>query len=153
MRRLGLACLALSLASCQAAEDTDAAQEAVETFHRDYDAKRFAAVFEASGTQLKEITPRAQFLDFMKAVRVRLGEVKSTTQTGWNVNYNTGGGQITLIYQTEFAHGEGTETFIYDTASPPRLIGYNVNAPALAVPRVTRRGGPEPVQAVPEARR
>lgn len=133
MRGLGLACIALALTSCQAAEDTDAAQEAVEAFHRDYDARRFAAVFEKSGTELKKITPRAQFLDFMTAVRTRLGEVKSTKQTGWNVNYNTGGGQITLTYQTVFANGEGTETFVYDTASPPRLIGYNVNAPALIV--------------------
>jgi hypothetical protein len=131
MRYLWLACLALSLASCQAAEDTDAAQAAVEAFHRDYDAERFAAVFEKSGTQLKEITPRAQFLDFMTAVRAKLGAVKSTKQTGWNVNYDTGGGQVTLTYQTVFANGEGTETFVYDTASPPRLIGYNVNAPAL----------------------
>lgn len=133
MRGLGLACIALALTSCQAAEDTDAAQAGVEAFHRDYDARRFAAVFEKSGTELKKITPRAQFLDFMTAVRTRLGEVKSTKQTGWNVNYNTGGGQITLTYQTVFANGEGTETFVYDTASPPRLIGYNVNAPALIV--------------------
>lgn len=133
MRKLWLACIALSLASCQAAEDTDAAQAAVEAFHRDYDAERFAAVFEKSGAQLKEITPRPQFLAFMTATRDKLGAVKSTMQTGWNVNYNTGGGQVTLTYQTVFANGEGTETFVYDTASPPRLIGYNVNAPALIV--------------------
>jgi hypothetical protein len=132
VRRLWLACLSLALASCQAVDDTDAAQAAVEAFHRDYDSERFAAVFEKSGAELKRITPRAQFLDFMTAVRTRLGEVKSTRQTGWNVNYNTGGGQITLTYETVFANGEATETFVYDTASPPRLIGYNVNAPALA---------------------
>jgi hypothetical protein len=130
---LWLACLALPLASCQAAEDTDAAEAAVEAFHRDYDAARFAAVFEKSGPQMKQITPRAQFLEFMTAVRTRLGEVKSTKQTGWNVNYDTGGGQVTLTYQTVFESGEGTEIFIYDTATPPRLIGYNVNAPALVV--------------------
>ena len=134
MRKAWLACLALALTSCQAAEDTDAAQEGVEAFHRDYDARRFAAVFEKSGAELKKITPRVQFLDFMTAVRSRLGEVQSTKQTGWNVNYDTEGGQITLTYQTVFANGEGTETFIYDTASPPRLIGYNVNAPELTVP-------------------
>lgn len=133
MRKLWLACIALSLTSCQAAEDTDAAEVAVESFHRDYDAGRFAAVFKRSGTQLKEITPRPQFLAFMTATRDKLGAVKSTMQTGWNVNYDTGGGQVTLTYQTVFANGEGTETFVYDTASPPRLIGYNVNAPALVV--------------------
>jgi len=133
MHKLGLACIAFALASCQAGEDTDAAQAEVAAFHRDYDAERFAAVFEKSGSQLKEITPRAQFLDFMMAVRAKLGAVKSTEQTGWNVNYNNGGGQVTLTFQTVFANGEGTETFVYDSASPPRLIGYNVNAPALVV--------------------
>ncbi len=133
MRKLLLATIALALASCQAGEDTDAAEAEVEAFHDDYDAERFAAVFERSGTQLKDITPRPQFLEFMTAVRQKLGPVKSTTQTGWNVNYNTAGGQVTLTYQTTFADGEGTETFVYDTATPPRLIGYNVNSPALIV--------------------
>jgi len=133
MRKLWLACIAPALVSCQAGQDTDAAEAEVAAFHRDYDAGRFAAVFEKSGAQLKEITPRPQFIEFMTAVRQKLGAVESAQQTGWNVNYATQGSQITLTYETTFANGQGTETFVYDTAKPPRLLGYTVNSPVLIV--------------------
>jgi len=70
----------------------------------------------------------------MVAVRERLGAVKSTERTGFNVNYDTGASQITLAYQTTFANGEGTETFIYDTGEPPRLMSWHVDSPALFEP-------------------
>ena len=133
MRKRLVAGFALALASCQAGQDTDAAERQVAAFHADYDAGRLEPLFDQSSPVLKQMTPRPQFLAFLSETRRRLGAVKSTSQTGWNVNYDTGGGQVTLTYQTVFESGEGTEIFIYDTATPPRLIGYNVNAPALVV--------------------
>ena len=123
---------ALALASCQAGEDMDAAEAAVAAFHKDYDAGRFAAIFAKSSPVLKELTPQPQFLAFLSATREKLGPVKSARQTEWHVNYDTGGSQVTLTYQTTFAYGEGTETFVYDTADPPRLLGYHISAPVIA---------------------
>ncbi len=135
MRRLLLpAVLALALGGCQAGGDMDAAEQQVAGFHRRYGAGQFEPVFAESSPVLKELTPRPQFLAFLAETRKRLGPVKSTKQTGWNANYATGGSQVTLTYETVFANGAGTETFVYDTRDPPRLMGYHIDAPAVAAP-------------------
>ena len=131
MRNLWLAGIALSLTACGAMEDMDDAEAQVAAFHRAYDAGKYGPLWDRSGPTMKEITTRQQFLDLMVAVRAKLGAVKSTSRTGFNVNYATGGSQVTLTYQTVFANGEGTETFFYDTEKPPRLLGWNVVSPAL----------------------
>ena len=123
---------ALALASCQAGDDMDAAEAEVVAFHMDYDAGRLAAIFARPSHVLKEMTPRPQFMTFISKTREKLGPVKSTTRTGWNVDYDTGGSQVTLTDQTSFAYGEGIETFVYDTADSPRLLGYHVNVPEVA---------------------
>ena len=125
---------ALPLASCHAGAEMDAAEAQVATFHKDYDAGRFGAIFAKSSHVLKDLTPQPQFLAFISATRRTLGPVKSTRQTGWHVNYDTGGSQVTLTYTTTFANGEGVETFVYDTADPPRLLGYHINVPEIAAP-------------------
>jgi len=132
MRKRLVAGFALALASCQAGQDTDAAERQVAAFHADYDAGRLEPLFDQSSPVLKQMTPRPQFLAFLSETRRRLGAVKSTSQTGWKVNYDTGGSQVELVYQTTFANGEGTETFVYDTADPPRLLGYHINVPEVA---------------------
>ena len=134
MRRLVLAFAALALGGCGASGDMDAADAQVAGFHADYDAERFEPIFAKASPVLKELTPHDQFLAFIGETRQRLGPVKSSKQTGWNVNYDTGGSQVTLTYETAFANGTGTETFVYDTGDPPRLMGYHITAPAAAVP-------------------
>ena len=126
--------IALALASCGAVEDMDAAGEQVAAFHRAYDAEKYGPLWDRSGPMMQQITSRQQFLDLMVAVRAKLGPVKSTSRTGFNVDYATGGSQVTLTYQTVFANGAGTETFVYDTGEPPRLLGWHVVSPALFAP-------------------
>jgi hypothetical protein len=134
MRKLVMAGFAVALASCQAGQDTDAAEREVVAFHEAYDAERFEPLFDRSAPVLKQMTPRAQFLAFLAETRRRLGPVKSTSRTGWRVNYDTGGSEVELTYRTTFANGEATETFVYDTGEPPRLLGYHIKAPVVAAP-------------------
>lgn len=131
MRKLWLAGAALAVTSCGAARDTEGAEAQVAAFHRAYNAGRHGPLWDRAAPAMKEITPKPQFLDLMAQLRERLGAVEATKQTGWNVNYATGGSQVTLTYQTTFANGEGTETFIYDTGKPPRLMGWHVVSPVL----------------------
>ena len=131
MRKLWLIGVVLALASCGAKQDTDQAEAQVAAFHRAYEVENFAQLWDRSAPTMKELTPRAQFLELMHTMRGKLGAFKSARQVGWNVNYATGGSQITLTYETTFANGPGTETFVYDTSNPPRLMGWHVVSPAL----------------------
>ena len=134
MRGLVPVVAALALGACQAGADTDAAEAQVAAFHAGYDAERFEPLFAKASPTLKELTPREQFVGFLAETHKRLGRVKSATRTGWNVNYGTEGSQVTLTYETAFANGTATETFVYDTKDPPRLMGYHINAPTVAAP-------------------
>jgi hypothetical protein len=148
MRKLALLGIALTLGSCQAAGDMDAAEKQVAAFHRAYDAGNYGAIWDGSAPAMKQVTTRQQLVGLMDTFGHRLGPVKSTTRTGFNVNYATGGSQVTLVYQTEFANGEATETFVYDTSDPPRLLGWHFEVPSLpampAPPRGQKTARPAP---------
>jgi hypothetical protein len=97
------------------------------------DAGQSEAIYEASAPEMKASTPKAGFIRFLDAVHRKLGGVKEAKQVGWGVNYNTGGGTVTLNYQTRFASGSGTEQFVYRTGSAPSLLGYHISSTDLIV--------------------
>jgi hypothetical protein len=141
MRKLWISAAALVLASCGAAKDMSAAGDQVTAFHRAYDAGNYDALWNAASPRMKEVTPRQQLVELMGAFHERLGKVKSTKRTGFFVNYATGGSQVTLTYETKFANGDATETFVYDTDDPPRLLGWRFFVPGPV-------DAPPPVQVV-----
>jgi hypothetical protein len=129
MRRFVAMTLAAALVGgCSAGQDTAATQQAVAQFHQRLDAGQFDSIYDQAGPELKAITPKAQFLPLLAAIHSRLGAVKQAKQVGWNVNYGTGGGTISLTYDTQFASGSGTEQFIYRTGRPPLLVGYHIQS-------------------------
>ena len=113
---------------CHAGEDTAAAQQGVQRFHQMLDAAQFDAIYDATGPELKAITPKPQFVALLEGIHTRLGAVQHSKQVGWNVNYNNGGGTIALTYQTQFTSGTGTEQFVYRTGQPALLIGYHIES-------------------------
>jgi hypothetical protein len=134
MRRIMIAALLLGAAGgCSAVKDGQAAQTAVARFHAMLDAGQFDALYDGSAPEMKAITPKPRFVDLLSAVHRKLGTVRSATQQGWNVNYGTGGGTVTLTYQTIFSGGSATEQFVYRAGDAPALIGYNINSSDLIV--------------------
>ena len=134
MSRIVAAVALLALASCQGLEDTNKAEEQVAAFHAAFDSGQYGRLWDGSAPTMQQITPRPQFEAMLTDMRQRLGNVKSSKQTGWSVNYDGGASQVTLTYETTFANGEGTETFIYDTQDPPKLMGWHVESPVLLQP-------------------
>jgi hypothetical protein len=121
------------LAGCSAGKDEAAAEQAVTHFHQLLDAGQSEAIYDAATPEMKANAPKADFIRFLDAVHRKLGVVKEAKQQGWGVNYNTGGGTVTLSYQTRFANGSGTEQFVYRTGAAPALLGYRINSTDLIV--------------------
>ena len=128
MRRVFPIMLAAALAGCSATKDTAASQQAVVQFHHQLDAGQFDAIYDGAGAELKAVTPKPQLNALLDAIHRKLGAVKTSKQVGFNVNYNTGGGAVSLTYQTQFASGSSTEEFVYRTGQPPALIGYHIQS-------------------------
>lgn len=129
-----LVALASLLAGCSFDTNTDAAEAEIPRFHQALDAGRHAELYDAAGAELKSVAKREDFLALLGAVHRKLGNVKSTKRTAWNVNATLSGSLITLAYETEFAEGKATETFVYRMDDKRAvLMGYNIASLALII--------------------
>ncbi len=69
---------------------------------------------------------------FLARVRRKLGTCQYSGPTGWNVNTDSSGTFVTVIYRDQCTNGDGDETLrwkIYDGEA--HLIAINVNSPLL----------------------
>ena len=120
---------AITAVSCSPVASTTKADKAVAKFHDLYNDSEFEAIYSASHPDFQAVQPKDTALKFFASVREKLGEVESSSRTGWNassVNLKT---NITLTFATEFENGSAMESFSYqikdDTAT---LCGWNLNS-------------------------
>lgn len=118
------------LGGCSMSADINAGKAAVDQFHQLYGAGDFAAIDAAAGPEIQAapggLTP------VLTAVRDKLGNVKSASQTGFNDRVDNGDHRLELSYDTKFDKGSGTEQFVFRMADgKPIPIGYHVNSAAL----------------------
>jgi len=139
--RLGLATLLLAIAgavifsSCGYSDDTAAAEAGVATFHSQLNSAQLHAIYEGADDAFRKATTEPDFDAFMNAVRRKLGDVQQSQITNYRVGYFTGQGTVvTLVYQTQFAGGSGTEEFAWHIEDKRAyLVRYNVNSNALVL--------------------
>ncbi|THD35268.1 MAG: DUF4019 domain-containing protein [Sphingomonas sp.] len=131
MKRLSIAIAAgLVLGGCSMGADVKAGGDAVAAFHKQLDAGQSAAIEAAAGPEMK--TTPGQFIQLLDAVHRKLGASGASQQVGFNDAVNPGGHFLTLNYQTTFAKGPATETFVYRIdGGKAVLAGYNINSQAL----------------------
>ena len=126
----GLLCLPLAvLLGCSLSEDTARAEREILRFHEMLSGGLFEELYDGSSRELKQATSKDDFVALLDAVNRKLGQVRSASKLSRNVNYHTSGTFVTLMYETVFAEGEGTETFIYRLNGDEALLaGYRINS-------------------------
>jgi opacity protein-like surface antigen len=131
MRKLIMAAAALlAIAGCAGKRS---AEEAVAQFHQMLDAGRYQEIYQNSDPELKRITSEEQLTALLTQVHERLGAVRSSSQSGFNLNTNNGISRVELTYNTEFTGGRATENFNYRVeGTQARLVGYHINSNDLA---------------------
>ena len=123
---------AMLLASCSPGADLPLGDKAIEAFHADMNAGRFAAIYDASGKEMKSATTREGLTKLLAAIHGKLGPFKSGSRNGWNDNVNTNGHFLTLNYSATYQKGAGEEEFVYRIEGGKAvLIGYHINSQAL----------------------
>lgn len=109
--------------------DTALAEAAVPDFHQALDSGQFDQLYEDGADELKQAVQRQDFVALLDAVHRKLGDVSSSTKSGWNVNYHTSGTFVTLTYDTAFSQGKATEQFVFKLSdSKALLVGYHINS-------------------------
>ncbi len=108
------------------------ATEAVEHFHQEYNAGNYAGIYAEADECFQKAQPEEAFVALLSTVKEKLGDVTSTTRTGWQIN--TAGGRTTarLTYRVKYQHGKGTETFrLEGTAEKMAILSWNIDSDRL----------------------
>ena len=126
---------ALAVAGCSATRDKAAAEAGVVQFHQMLDAGRFHDIYAGAASEFRRTGTEQEELQVLQMIHDRLGAFRSSQQTGWRVNYGTGGSIVNLVYNSRFAAAAGVEDFVFRiNGDAPQLVGYHVNSPALMGP-------------------
>lgn len=129
---LTLVTCALAAASCGLLEGVGTAEKAVITFHEQYNASSFDAIYDTGADDLRAAEARNEFTTTLALLRAKLGPVRGSERTAFNSRIDSEGTFVELEYETEFENGAGTEEFTWAiTDGQARLLGYNVTSKAL----------------------
>jgi len=115
-------------------QDHALAQRAVSRFHQQLNRDQFARICDEASDDLSTPVKRDDILHLLQAVRAHLGQLDSTQQINWTVNYGLHDRLVTLVYRSQFDAGAATEQFVYrirDDAA--RLVSYTIHSRLLAL--------------------
>jgi Protein of unknown function (DUF4019) len=116
-------------------ESYTSAAAAVDRFHSQFNAGRFAAIYDAADPEFKASTNKADFTQLLDAVHRKLGAFEAEKQVhfsqGWTMRQGT---LVTLDYETTYAQGKAREHFVWRPRnSDALLVEYRVDSRALIV--------------------
>jgi hypothetical protein len=99
-------------------------------FHSQVDAEQYAALYAAADPELHKVAGQDDFTKLLAAVHRKLGDVQQSNLRNSNANWSTGQGTtVTLICDTTFSTGSGTEQFVWHISDNRALpYGYHINS-------------------------
>ena len=110
---MGLLVLAVLLGGCSFAEDKGRGERAVARFHHLFALSEYSQIYADTTEGFREAATEAEFVEFMGAVRRKLGNVRACELTGLEVNWDGEGTSLWLSYHTAYELGEATEQFVW----------------------------------------
>ena len=119
------------LSSCSSAtKNVKLAQQSVQQFHSELDSEQYTVVYAASDDKLHQVTSEPDFVNLLGSIHRKLGNVRESNQRSSGVAWFAGqGATVTLVYDTKFAEGAGTEQFVWHIKdNGPALYGYHINS-------------------------
>ena len=121
------------LSACASGKNVQNATKSVEQFHSQLNTEQYQGIYAAADDGLHKATNETDFVAFLQAVHKKLGNVQTSQRTNFQVGVSTGQGTVvTLVYDTTFEQGSGTEQFLWHMRdNQPALLGYHINSNAL----------------------
>lgn len=144
----------LALAACNPVANLNAADSQIAKIHAAYSRGNAGAIYAMTGPQFRATFSRAQMDQLIDVLNVRLGAIRSSERTSFNVNTNPAGTFTTIIMSTKFAKGDGQENFVFSgDGDEMKLEGWHVTSPRLMltaddIADERGDGAPAPVQLV-----
>lgn len=102
-----LVCGIAILCSCSMTKGREFSERAVAQFHERLNAGNYRDIHRQAHEAFRKTGGEDSFVEYLGAVRRKLGTVKQATQGGWRVNSTPTGTFVMLQYQTEFTARKG----------------------------------------------
>ena len=129
---IGLLMLAVLLGGCSFAEDKDWGERAVARFHHLFAVSEYSQIYADTTEGFREAATEAEFVEFMSAVRRKLGNVRACELTGVEMTLDSAGTSIWLSYHTAYELGDATEQFVWIMeGEKARLESYQIDSKEL----------------------
>ena len=111
-------------------KNIELAKDSVGMFHAQLDTEQYSAIYAATDQKFKAASTEADFDKLLKAVHNKLGTVQSSNLRNTGVAWYAGqGATVTLVYDTTFSQGSGTEQFLWHIKdNQATLYGYHINS-------------------------
>ena len=105
------------------------AEPKVEVFHEQLNGKRFDEIYNTAGEDFRKAASKEKVLELFAAINRKLGAAKISKTVNWNVRTFNSKTTISLVEETDFEQGRGTETFAFLIVDGrAELVGYNINS-------------------------
>src|SRR4051794_7055866 len=95
-----IAAAGLALGGCSVSHDKTAAEAGGVRFHQMMDAGRYHDIYAGSAAEFRQSAAEPQAIAVLQRLHDRLGAFRSSTQSGWRVNFNTGGEIVNFTYNS-----------------------------------------------------
>lgn len=130
-----LIAVAITLTGCSMQNDMKSADLATANFHTQLNAGQYSAIYDSAGEPFKKASTKVECERFFTAVHKKLGDFKSSSVSGFSETATQLQGHLVRVsYNSQFAAGDGVETFIYQIQGQQMiLVDYNINSKALLV--------------------
>jgi hypothetical protein len=99
------------LCGCSAQKNFQEAERASDEFHMQVARKNYGGIYDASGSAIRETASRDQFVSMLQGLDHKLGVCGAPDRTGFNVNYNTAGTFVVMVYSRKCANNFLEERF------------------------------------------
>jgi hypothetical protein len=109
------------------------ATKGVEEFHTQLNAEEYQSIYAVADENLQKTPTEGDFVAHLQTVHKTPGKVQKSQCRHFQIGMSTGQGTVvTLVYQTSFDQGSGTEQFPWHMRdNQPMLLGYHSNSNAL----------------------
>lgn len=111
MRILLAVLIGAALCGCSSQKNFQEAERATDDFHMQMAKRNYGVIYDASGPAIRDTGSRDQFISMLRALHQRLGACGAPDRKGFNVNYNTGGTFVVMVYSRKCANSSLEERF------------------------------------------
>jgi hypothetical protein len=111
MRRLLAVLIGVIVCGCSSQKNFQEAERATDDFHMQMAKRNYGGIYDASGPAIRNTAARDQFVSMLQALDHRLGACGAPDRKSFNVNYNTGGAFVVMVYSRKCANSPLEERF------------------------------------------